>query len=114
MHTSKGDLPAQALADGYEARIAEWGEYMAYFERLTAGVDFSAAYETCECPHLGYVFRGTVRFIHRDGREETISAGEMYFVQGGHTFEVLEDAETVEFSPTEPYKAHMARIAANR
>ena len=35
----------------------------------------------------------------------------MYFVSGGHTFQVLEDAETVEFSPTEAHKVHMAKVA---
>jgi hypothetical protein len=28
-------------------------------------------------------------------------------------FDVLEDAETVEFSPTGPYQAHMQKVAAN-
>jgi hypothetical protein len=40
-------------------------------------------------------------------------AGEMYYIVPGHTFEVLEDARTVEFSPTDAYKAHMEKVAAN-
>ena len=31
-------------------------------------------------------------------------------VQAGHTFEVLEDAETVEFSPMTEYKRHMQMV----
>jgi mannose-6-phosphate isomerase-like protein (cupin superfamily) len=54
-----------------------------------------------------------VRFVYTDGREEVVSAGEMYYVPAGHTFEVLEDTETVEFSPTAEYRRHMATVAKN-
>lgn len=37
----------------------------------------------------------------------------MYYVPAGHTFHVLEDAETVEFSPTAAYKQHMDKVARN-
>ena len=39
-----------------------------------------------------------MRFDYSDGREEVVKAGEMYFVPPGHTFQVLEEAGTVEFS----------------
>ena len=113
MHASKQALPIEKLGPNYEARLAEWGEYTAYFERAAAGTDFSAFYDTCACPHLGYVLSGKIKFVYRDGREEVMSAGEMYYVPPDHTFHVLEDAETVEFSPTAPYKRHMEMVAAN-
>jgi hypothetical protein len=113
MHASKHALPIENLGPNYEARLAEWGEYTAYFERMAAGTDFSAFYDTCECPHLGYVFSGKIRFVYRDGHEEVVSAGEMYYIPSGHTFHVLEDAQTVEFSPTAAYRQHMELVAAN-
>jgi hypothetical protein len=113
MHASKDVLPTAALGEGYETRLAEWGEYTAYFERARAGTDFSAHYESCRCPHLGYVFRGKIRFVYDDGRDEIVSAGEMYYVPPGHTFQVIEDAETVEFSPTRPYREHMDSMSAS-
>jgi hypothetical protein len=111
MHASKDALPAETFGDGYEARLVEWGDYTAYFERIAAGADFSAWYESCECPHWGYVVRGKVRFIYRDGHDEVVSAGEMYYIPPGHTFQVLDDAETAEFSPTAEYRQHMDKVA---
>ena len=111
MHASKAALPLEAIGTSYEARLAEWGEYTAYFERIAAGTDYSAFYDICDCPHLGYVFKGKIRFAYEDGSEEVISAGEMYIIPPGHTFSVLEDTETVEFSPTAEYKKHMEGVA---
>jgi hypothetical protein len=42
-----------------------------------------------------------------------VTAGEIDYVPPAHVFEVLEDAETVEFSPTIAYREHMNRVAAN-
>lgn len=113
MHASREILPAESFGDTYEARLAEWGEYTAYFERIAAGTNFDAYYDSCECPHLGYVFAGKLRFTYIDGREEIVSAGEAYYVPPGHKFDVLEDAQTVEFSPTREYQEHMQKVAAN-
>jgi hypothetical protein len=112
MHVAKEHLPLERLGDDYEARLADWGPYTAYFERIRAGTDFSAFYDTCQCPHLGYLFAGRLRFVYSDGHEEIVSAGEMYYIPPGHVFQVLEDAETVEFSPTGAYRLHMDRVAA--
>jgi hypothetical protein len=103
MHASKAMLPVQALGETYEARLAEWGEYTAYFEHIPAGTDFSTYYDRCECPHFGYVFAGKLRSSYPDGTNQIISAGEMYYIPPGHLFHVLEDADTVEFSPTDAY-----------
>lgn len=111
MHASKLDLPVEALGT-YESRLAEWGDYTAYFERI-AGTDFTPYYDTCACPHWGYVFSGKLRFTYDDGTIEDVSAGESYYIPPGHTFTVLEDAETVEFSPTEEFKRHMEKVAKN-
>ena len=111
LHASKNDLPVEILGE-YEACTAEWGDYMAYFERIAAGMDYSAYYETCEVPHWGYVFKGKIRFIYDDG-DETVLAGEAYHAPPGHKFEVLEDAETLEFSPTAEYRQQLEIVARN-
>ena len=59
------------------------------------------------------MFSGKLRFVYRDGHEEIVSGGEMYYAPPGHTFQVLEDADTVEFSPPAPYKRHMEKVAAS-
>lgn len=109
----KQSLPGETVGTSYEAWLVEWGDYVASFERIAAGTDFSAYYEKCECPHWGYVFKGRLRFVYGDGREEIVSAGEKYYVPPGHTFQVIEDAETVEFSPTREYRQHLATVARN-
>jgi hypothetical protein len=113
MHASRHALRAESPGPGYEARTARWGDYRAYFERIAAGTDFSPYYERCDCPHWGYVFTGKLRFAYADGSEEVVSAGEMYYVPPGHTFQVLEDAETVEFSPAAEYDRHLETVARN-
>ena len=112
MHASKEGLPVETLGDGYEARTAEWGDYIAYFERIPRGMDYSAYYDSCECSHWGYVFKGRIRFIFRDG-EEIVSAGDAYYAPPGHKFQVIEDTETIEFSPTLEYRPLMETIARN-
>ena len=113
MHASRAALPVESFGDTYEAHLVDWGDYTAYFERILAGTDFSAYYDSCECPHWGFVFKGTLRFIYKDGRDEVVSAGEMYYIPPGHTFQVLDDAETVEFSLSAEYQQHMEKVAKN-
>ena len=113
MHASKDVLPVETLVGGYEARLVEWGDYTAYFERIPASTDYTAFYDRCECPHMGYVFKGKLLFVHSNGNEEVVSAGEMYYIPPGHVFHVLEDAETVEFSPSLAYRQHMEKVARN-
>jgi hypothetical protein len=59
MHMSKNVVPVEAIADGYEARVVEWGGYTAVFESIAAGTDYRAYHERCDCPHLGYHSGGT-------------------------------------------------------
>lgn len=63
MHASKSALPVEKVGTNYEARLVEWGDYTAYFERIAAGTDYSAYYDSCECPHWGYLFNGRLRFV---------------------------------------------------
>jgi len=113
MHERKETLSVEMFADGYESRMANLDDYAGYFESIAAGTDFSAYYDSCEVPHWGYVFKGRLRFVYADGGIEEVSAGDLYYVPPGHTFEVLEDSETVEFGPRIPLEAHFPLVAAN-
>jgi hypothetical protein len=104
MHASKGSLTPEPMGDSYVGRLVDWGEYSGYFEEIRGGTDFTPLFkglpdDMCQSPHWGYVFKGKIRFTFKD-HEEVISAGEMYYAPAGHTFTCLEDAETVEFSPS--------------
>lgn len=111
MHASREQLTPERPAPGHEVRLADWGDTTATFVRLAGGTDHGAYHDYCECPHWGYVFRGKIRFTYRDGGSEVVSAGEMYYAPPGHAFAVLEDAETLEFSPTEAYRRQMDEVA---
>ena len=65
----------------------------------------------CQCPHWGYVLKGTLTFRFAD-HEEVFEAGDAFYVGPGHvpTFEA--DTEMVQFSPAEELKATDAAIRA--
>jgi hypothetical protein len=72
--------------------------------QIPAGTDLAALLkglsdDQCPCPHWGYVITGrfTVRY---PGHEETIAAGQAYYLPPGHVPEYLEDTEVFEASPT--------------
>src|SRR5579859_4840997 len=82
----------------------EWGGMTAGITRIPAGSDLAALLkglpgDRCPCPHWGYVLAGRliVRYL---GHEETITAGEAYYLPPGHVPEYLEDTEVFEVSPT--------------
>ena len=118
MHASKDQLPAQTLGD-YEGRSTQFGDYYVNFESLPAGFRLGAEHfkglpdEVCQSAHWGYLFKGKFKFTYSDGTEEVVSAGEAYYAEPGHLFEALEDCETVEFSPKEPFDKTIEVVAKN-
>ena len=117
MHASREELSPSTIGDVYEGRFADWGEYSAYFEKIKGGTDFSPLFvglpdDSCQSPHWGYVFKGKIRLMYQD-HDEVISAGEAYFAPPGHRVECLEDAETVEFSPTADFQKTMEVATRN-
>jgi hypothetical protein len=117
MHASRDTLPVETIGDSYEGRLADWGEFSGYFEKIKGGSDFAPLFvglpdDRCQCPHWGYVFSGKLQFIYAD-HDEVISAGEAYYAPPGHTVKCLEDAETVEFSPSGALQETFAVAAKN-
>ena len=102
-HASKDQLPAERV-DDYEWRMTRLGDYYVRFESIPAGFDDARFLkglpdDACQCEHWGYLFKGSLKFRHTDGHDEVVSAGEAYYAPPGHSFETLENCETVEFSP---------------
>jgi quercetin dioxygenase-like cupin family protein len=54
--------------------------------------------ELCPCPHWGYVLKGRLQIQYADG-EETLRAGDVYYLPPGHTGVAEEDTEFLEISP---------------
>ena len=100
-----GDLPEQEIAPGYASRFADWGGMTVAFEHAVAGQDASAMVkglrdDRCQAPHWGYLLSGRVVVDYGD-REETIVAGQAYYIEPGHLVTFPEDAEALEFTPTD-------------
>ena len=69
--------------------------------------------ESCQCPHWGILLKGVWRVPLTDGRVGTVRAGEAYYLPPGHHFEVVEDSEYIEFSPTAPLRQTYAVVTKN-
>ena len=66
----------------------------------------------CTCPHWGYVFKGRV-IVRYDDREETINAGEAFYMPPGHAPEAEAGTELVQFSPADQLAEVEAAILAS-
>jgi hypothetical protein len=76
------------------------GEYFT----LAAGVDTTPLFQglegnLCPCPHWGFVLRGQLTTTDAAGKQETVSANDLFYWPPGHNVRVDADAEIVMFSP---------------
>jgi hypothetical protein len=58
----------------------------------------------CPCPHWGYVLKGRLTVRYRD-REETVEAGEAFYMSPGHAPSAEAGTELVQFSPAQQLTA---------
>lgn len=91
--------------EGYEGHFENFGPYTVGFETYTADADLATLFaglpnDHCQCPHMGYVVKGKVKFTFEDGREETYAAGDAYYAPPGHLPYLYAGSEVVEFSPS--------------
>jgi hypothetical protein len=75
--------------------------------RLRAGQD-----DCCQCPHWGYLFKGKILVRYAD-REETIVAGQAFYMPPGHAPEALEECELLQFSPSVQARETLDAICRN-
>lgn len=116
MKIKKEDITVTMEAPGTIMRAQEGfgGQTVAYHE-LPKGTDFTPllkglANNSCHCPHWGYVFEGAMRVIYDDGNEELISAGDAFYLPGGHTAIVEEDIKLFDFSPSKELNEVMENV----
>jgi len=117
MRGSKHDLPVAFEDAGVISRQAEWGDMNIAIETFPAGLDTAPLFtglpdDRCQCPHWGYALSGRFRVRYKD-HEETVSAGDVYYMAPGHTTVFEEDTEVVEFSPKGEYQETMEVAARN-
>ena len=68
--------------------------------------------DRCQCPHWGYVLKGKITFRFPD-RDETYEAGDAYYAPPGHTPQMYEGAEIVQFQPADEMAKTMEIMMGN-
>jgi hypothetical protein len=113
---SQDQVPVEFEADVAQTRTVDQGGMTIAFERLSAGVETAPLFrglpdDACQSPHWGYLIEGRLRVLSTDGTEESIVAGQAYYLPAGHNVVVEQDALVLEFSPTEDRARTMEHAA---
>lgn len=101
-------------SDGLEIRLDEAGEMTVGLFRLPRGTDLRPLLhglegDLCQCPHWGYMVKGTVR-MHTATGPKDYHAGQAFYWAPGHAPEALEDVEYIDFSPTHELKTVLDHV----
>lgn len=117
MRGSKSDLPIMFEAGEAAIRGADWGGMRALVVSLPTGTDITPLLkglpdDRCSCPHWGYVIRGRMRVMSADG-EETVQAGDVFYMAPGHTVFVEEAVEFFELAPTDEHQRVLDVVQQN-
>ncbi|HXG77571.1 MAG TPA: hypothetical protein VNJ53_13480 [Gaiellaceae bacterium] len=115
---SRHDASESFALEGYEGHFENFGPFTVGFERYTADADLAPLFrglpdDRCQCPHLGYVQQGQVKFTFADGRDEVYRAGEAYYAPPGHTPYLYAGTELVEFSPSAELQQTLEVVSRN-
>lgn len=91
------------------------GMAVGYVE-VPAGTDFTPFFaglphDMCPSPHWGYLLEGSVNVTYADGKEETVTGGEVFYMPAPHTAMSTEGAKFIDFSPEAEFTQVMDHIA---
>ncbi len=117
MHAATHDLPIAVDVDEVTIRGTEWGDWHVEHMTVKTLVDMTPLlkglpHDMCQCPHWGYLLRGTMRVRYPD-REEVIEGGQAYYLAPGHVPVMEAGTELLEFSPKGPYQVSMDAASRN-
>jgi len=106
MNKSKDNLPTNIDKGGVNIKGIDWGPLNVAHIQFPKGANAEPLLKgmpdnLCQVPHWGYVLKGSINVRYKDGSEEKVSKGEVYYWPPGHTVWVDEDYESIEFSPKE-------------
>ncbi|NNE77944.1 MAG: hypothetical protein HKN31_12835 [Pricia sp.] len=116
MKINKKDIPVTMEAPGTIMRaLHDYGGMTVCFNELPKGTDFTPLLEgltndSCHCPHWGYITEGKILIKYDDGKEETVSAGEVFYWPAGHTAIVQEDVKLIDFSPSKEFNEVITHV----
>ena len=108
MRAAKTELPIVLEAGPAKVRATDWDDMRVVVVSVPAGTDFGPLLQglpddLCPCPHWGYVMKGRLKIEYADG-EETLRAGDVYYLPPGHTGVAEEDTEFLEISPPDQHQ----------
>jgi hypothetical protein len=115
MKKTKEQLPVTMETGPANMQSAAWGEMRSAYMRMGEGVDFTPMLkglpeDLCQVPHWGYVLEREIHVRYTDGNEETIGAGQLYYLPPGHTVWFEAQTEFVEFSPKQGMDEVLAHV----
>jgi hypothetical protein len=117
MKIQKEKIPVTMEGPGTIMRgLPGYGGMTVAFNQIPAGTDFTPLLHglknnSCHCPHWGYVVEGELLIKYDDGAEETLSAGDVFYLPPGHTAIVMKDLKFLDFSPEKELNEVMSHIA---
>jgi hypothetical protein len=112
MHVAKAQVPVKFNVPGAVARQqTNFGDATGFnkmsgeYFSLAAGTDITPLLkglkdDLCQSPHWGYLIDGEITVTYKDGKQEQIAQGDLFYWPPGHTIKVGKDAEVILFSPT--------------
>lgn len=117
MKMKKEDIPVTMQAPGTIMRgLPGWGGMTVAYNEIPAGTDMSPLLkglknDSCQCPHWGYILEGELLMKYDDGKEDNLTAGDVFYMQPGHTAITKKDTKLIDFSPESELKEVMDHIA---
>ncbi len=111
MRISKDDVHVKMEIPGAVIRqqtgfgdVTGFGEISGEYFTLAAGVDTTPLFQgldgnACQCPHWGYVLKGSITTTDATGTQETVNPNDLFYWPPGHNVRVDSDAEIIMFSP---------------
>jgi hypothetical protein len=116
MKMKKEDIPVTMQAPGTIMRgLPGWVGMTVAYNEIPAGTDMSPLLkglknDSCQCPHWGYILEGELLMTYDDGKEDNLSAGDVFYMQPGHTAVTKKDTKFIDFSPESELKEVMEHI----
>lgn len=111
MRIAKENVPVRIDVPGATARqksdfgdVSGYGKMGAEYFSFEAGTDITGLLkglegDSCQCPHWGYVIKGTITALYSGGEEETVRTGDLFYWPPGHSVRAEEATDIVMFSP---------------
>lgn len=111
MRISKDNVPVKMEIPGAVIRlqtgfgdVTGFSQISGEYFTLAAGVDTTPLFQgldgnACQCPHWGYVLKGSITTTDANGTEETVNPNDLFYWPPGHNVRVDSDAEVIMFSP---------------